>query len=1706
MASTSRIRLFLLTLSIAAFASLFSATHAQVDLCATASDLFINAGGANVPGNYRCDASGPWASSNNEAYTVPRLVDSIATGCLDQYKTTAWAETGDLVYTIPVPAGSYKVSLMFTEPVSSFGPGKRQFTITVGNTQLINANGNIFDLVVLAGGADKPYLVSTTASPIDGNIVITLGRVAGANNPTISAIAVQGAGANTLVGSTGLTSCAKGTITTPPVNPPAPPAGPTAVNKCPTANTGDIFINAGGNFNTDGYRCDVQGLWTPELYKYSNGRAVILPTGVTGGCTDHYKSHRSTFAGDIVYTIPVPSGTYGVDLMFMENYAPNVANSRKFTIAVNGVALSAGASNEFDIFTLAGGTDKPYVTSTTASPNAAGNIVITIGRVANADNPMISGIIISGTGANSVIGGSGSGNCIAATPIPSPPGGGTPTSPAPAPPSPPPVTPPAPVVRVDGQVDSCPAAGSTNLFINAGGLFTANGYRCDVAGLWRPGTAKYATTRPVNTTATGCTDQYQSHAYVSLGNLVYTIPVPAGDYQVDLMFMENYAPHTVGSRKFSVTVNSASLSPTGTTGTEFDIVALTGGTDIPYVVSANTTATAAGITITIGRLPGGNNPFLSGIVISGGNATGSVGTSGAGNCVEDTGTTNPVDPGTGGPVGPPTEPTVNTGEGKCPGTDDVFINAGGENIAGGIRCDITNKWASPNKKNYAIPRAVDTTVQGGCFEQYKTSAWTQTGDLVYTVPVPAGDYTVYLGFLEVVPNAFKGFRLFTININNQAVLVEGNANVDIFDLSGGVDKPYLVMHNTTAVGANANIKVTLGRTNKNNPFLSFLNIVGTEAASKVGTIGLQSCLTTEPVPECPTGALPPPVSDFGQAHTAHAVTGGPYIATDFTSAGKVKVELNALQSHSHGTLNSGAVAITDWIWSWTDPTNPIADPTTGKVLLVGPTPAPEFPVGNTPITLEVRDQKCDRALDTTTVTINPARKAGAFCYFYDFIDSESEMVPIENDIATGKLPSYATQVGDINFGNAAAFNSVPFSANSYAVRCVFSIESPAVETLNYKVSHSGPIKVFTDGVEVASSTSYVPGTTTNIPAKTFSAGIHQWQILYFRPKTLTGQLKFLLANNALVPTSKYGYDASKVLPVITGTSKTTAAKGSIIKIFGSGFFNGVVVTFGVVPGATSEVTAKEISVEVPAQEAGVGSVLVTVTTNAGVSNDFTFQYPTVVQPCQTVNWVTAQVKAKTGTGPYVKPNIIVVKYGPDGRLYAGTSQDSVWVMELNKDLKVTFDCEKKLNSGIQRFVVGITFNPASLALKVYMTTATIYWKGKFQNDIQGWTNGKLQSVTAKPNGCFNNDVTDIVTGLPVTNHDHTPSWMQFLPDGRLIISIGGFTNGGISEPNDKLGGIEPNPYSGAIITCPTNKLTAITYTNPETPAQAKVIGTGGCSIYAPGFRNSFGGFLTTRGDLLATDNGPNPTYGDFSTDCNGGKVVGTWFADLLHKVQEGKCHGHPHIPRALEANDPKQCVFRSTQCVQPLWNGVPPSTNGITEYRSNLFDGVFKGNIFLSKFSNAGASTGAMHRVIIDENTGNIQNGGIFKNWHGDSGLSLVEGPRGELIMNRYQKQTFYVRAPVCVPVPPQMYLIGVHPKRGPAAGGHKVLITGFKFGTNPMAKFGAAECTNVQVIDDTQFTCVTPAGTPNTQVKVEIIGPGGITNSITKGTDYWYW
>jgi len=190
------------------FALLTTATLAQTfSQCPTPGNIFINAGGNPTSDGYRCDVPGQWRNSSHKYSRKHLLTDD--TLCTQQYysHSSLFGKT-DLVYNIPVPQGTFAVSLMFMETWKAISPGIRLFTISVNGKAVNSSAGGLqFDIFTLAGGADKPYIVSTTVIHSGGNLVINIGRVPGKENPMLSGISISGPRADDLIKNTGLESC-----------------------------------------------------------------------------------------------------------------------------------------------------------------------------------------------------------------------------------------------------------------------------------------------------------------------------------------------------------------------------------------------------------------------------------------------------------------------------------------------------------------------------------------------------------------------------------------------------------------------------------------------------------------------------------------------------------------------------------------------------------------------------------------------------------------------------------------------------------------------------------------------------------------------------------------------------------------------------------------------------------------------------------------------------------------------------------------------------------------------------------------------------------------------------------------------------------------------------------------------------------------------------------------------------------------------------------------------------------------------------------------------------------------------------------------------------------------------------------------------------------------------------------------------------------
>lgn len=1055
----------------------------------------------------------------------------------------------------------------------------------------------------------------------------------------------------------------------------------------------------------------------------------------------------------------------------------------------------------------------------------------------------------------------------------------------------------------------------------------------------------------------------------------------------------------------------------------------------------------------------------------------------------------------GAVVSPSPQPSTNDGSlcSTSGATKTSFrMNVAGGTIASASMGADNEDYVTSAQKGivYSMPSAKISAPSGpkSWDEAYVSHRYTTAPSLIYSIPVPDGMYTVKVLFAETYfdkPNE----RLFDLHINGEEKVI----GLDIFARVGM--KKGLLMSYSNVVPVNGHITVGVYKVLEN-PMISGIMIEG-KGAGDIAKGG--SCTPSDQGGDNQGGNSEGQNGGFN--HRAHAVPGGPYIGMDFEKKGFASVFLDGSSSHSHYSDPgpppvSGMIVKFKWSWSVEENGKKITkmnENTSGKF-------SADFPLGVTAVTLEVTDNTGDVAVDSTTVEVKSSTENGAYCYFYDFQKEKYGSVPIGDKLDSEPKPLHGAAIGAINFDGEASLSDVKFASNSFAIRCVFFTDVKKSGTYSYVVEHNGPFKLY-DGTQLVAESSSSGKSVS--PKRKFTVGLHSFQLLYFRPISEAPKLK-LLMDGEILPTTILQHDSSTTLPVIEklSSSKSAPSGGGNIQIYGSGFVNGVSVKFGSVE-ALNLISSNPGTVQVTVPP-GKGSVFITVSTNAGTSNAYPFSYTSESTLEQPVIFEKTLLTDKQGN-KFSIPFAVDLKYGPDGRLYVATIKGELYALSVDENHNVISLCVRTLQK--TEALLGIAFDPASPSLKMYFSVSVLYWMDyNILNFEEGWTNGKVKSIVwssdhLEDGGGFScaGNIEDVVTGLPVSNHDHGVNKLQFLTDGKLLISIGGFTNGGKSipgkkpvpndEPNDSLGGVASNPLSAAMIVCPTNKLTAVKYDNYADPEKAKVISGKECEIYATGLRNSFGMTLHTNGELYATDNGPNNNFGDFTKDCDGNTVSSKNIPDSLFRINKNKWHGHPNLNR-------KECVHFSLNppsAVKPILSGIQSAVTGIVEYRSNTFGGVLKGSLLLSQF--AGQNEGNMGQVVLENNGMSYKS--FVPNFFWASGTSVAEGPRGEIAASRVYKGEIIFVTPK-FPKPIVTFMLSVLPRNGPASGGVTVLISGFNFGKAPEATFGGKKCTNVIVMNDESFKCTTPSNKKGAQVPVVVTGSSGISPSY--GNDYWYW
>jgi len=323
--------------------------------------------------------------------------------------------------------------------------------------------------------------------------------------------------------------------------------------------------------------------------------------------------------------------------------------------------------------------------------------------------------------------------------------------------------------------------------------------------------------------------------------------------------------------------------------------------------------------------------------------------------------------------------------------------------------------------------------------------------------------------------------------------------------------------------------------------------------------------------------------------------------------------------------------------------------------------------------------------------------------------------------------------------------------------------------------------------------------------------------------------------------------------------------------------------------------------------------------------------------------ITEQEFERGTLDSYVVAQPTALAFGPDGRLYVASLDGAIDALTLN-GTEVS-DVEVVSTADENEQILGLAVRMEGAGPAVYFS----------ENLILGGSNGdpfpnRIVRVAGERWG----EREVVISGLPVSGHNHGTNALAFGGNGRLFIAQGGTTSSGApSEPDDaRWLGWDETPLSGAILVADIDGDGfdgAVTYDRQEASADTNQIG-GDVRPWSTGHRNTFGFVIHSNGHMYSLDNGSSEPL-PASRDCDTLEAPPDNDPDQLNLVVEGEYFGHPNRNRGRE--NPEECVFVSPEMedrdeAPNMLTLVPPSSNSIIEFRSEVFDGEWDGDLIFA--------------------------------------------------------------------------------------------------------------------------------------------------------------
>jgi len=342
-----------------------------------------------------------------------------------------------------------------------------------------------------------------------------------------------------------------------------------------------------------------------------------------------------------------------------------------------------------------------------------------------------------------------------------------------------------------------------------------------------------------------------------------------------------------------------------------------------------------------------------------------------------------------------------------------------------------------------------------------------------------------------------------------------------------------------------------------------------------------------------------------------------------------------------------------------------------------------------------------------------------------------------------------------------------------------------------------------------------------------------------------------------------------------------------------------------------------------------------------------------------------------------------IDIGPDGRLYVSEV--------LGRLLAVTLSEDGRAAESVEVIVEADTFEQA-LGIAVH-SSGDIYVS---DNYINGTGSGPFSNNIVRLVAPEYTEREVVVSGLPVSGHNHGTNDLEFGPEDRLFIAQGGMTSSGApSEEDDpRWLGWDETPLSGAILVADVRASAFdgdLVYDSAEATSRTNLV-SGDVQVFSSGHRNTYDIEFHSNGLLYSVDNGSSEPVPE-SIDCDTLGPPPENDPDQLNVVDEGAYYGHANRNRGRF--DEQQCENVSPfdeDTEDSMIQLVPPSTNSVLEIREGVFPESWEGDLLIGWWSG-----GELRRMILAEDGRSIVAQEIVMQ-DLSAPISMVQDPRTGII------------------------------------------------------------------------------------------------------------